>query len=90
MIAITEENKIYIWGNNESGQLGNGTNDECFVPQMPEKLMDDRIIDISCGNFHSLVLSECGRVYAWGDNRYGQIGDKSYNECQSMPKKLSH
>jgi alpha-tubulin suppressor-like RCC1 family protein len=85
MIAITEENKIYIWGGNYLGQLGNGTNHNCFVPQMPEKLMDERIVDICCGNFHSIVLSECGRIYAWGDNSYGQIGNECDNECQLMP-----
>jgi alpha-tubulin suppressor-like RCC1 family protein len=88
MIAITEDNKIYIWGNNYFGQLGNGTNDNCFEPQMPEKLMNERIVDICCGDFHSLVLSECGRVYAWGDNRYGQIGNECDNKCQSIPIKI--
>jgi alpha-tubulin suppressor-like RCC1 family protein len=88
MIAITEDNKLYIWGDNEFGQLGNGTNDNCFVPQMPEKLMDERIIDISCGNYHSLVLSECGRIYAWGHNGYGQIGNECDNKCQLIPVKI--
>jgi alpha-tubulin suppressor-like RCC1 family protein len=82
MIAITEDNKIYIWGDNEFGQLGNGTNDNCFVSQMPEKLMDERIIDVCCGNWHSLVLSECGRIYAWGHNGCGQIGNECDNKCQ--------
>ncbi len=66
MIAITEYNKLYIWDNNYSGQLVNGINDNCFLPQLLEKLMDERIVDICCGHFHSMALSECGGVYAWG------------------------
>ncbi len=88
MIAITEENKIYIWGENYWGQLGNETNHNCFVPKLLEKIKDERIVDICCGDFHSMALSECGRVYTWGNNRYGQIGNKYDNKYQSIPIKI--
>jgi alpha-tubulin suppressor-like RCC1 family protein len=55
---------------------------------MLEKLMGERIVDICCGDFHSLVSSECGRLYAWGHNKYGQIGNECDNDCQLMPIKV--
>jgi alpha-tubulin suppressor-like RCC1 family protein len=87
IIAITEKNEIYIWGYNYFRQLGNGTNDNCFVPQSLEKFIDERIIDICCGDFYSMVLSESGKVYAWGSNTFGQIGNESSEKFQSKPLK---
>ena len=68
MIARTEDKKLYIWGYNDWGQLGNETNENCFVPQIVHKLSDEKIVDICCGFWHSLALTETGEVYSWGDN----------------------
>ena len=32
------------------------------------------MLKIVCGAFHSLALTDDGRVYAWGTNDYGQLG----------------
>ncbi len=37
-------------------------------------LSDKQIIDICCGRYHSLVLTNSGEVYSWGRNEDGQIG----------------
>ena len=34
-----------------------------------------RIVDIQCGANHTLAMDEYGRLYAWGDNKFGQCGD---------------
>lgn len=34
-----------------------------------------RVRDMQCGWGHTLVLKPDGRVYAWGYNAYGQVGD---------------
>ena len=36
--------------------------------------MTKNIVQVCCGTHHSLVLTEEGVVYGWGDNRYGQTG----------------
>jgi alpha-tubulin suppressor-like RCC1 family protein len=45
---------------------------------------------MSCGAEHSLVLTNCGEVYAWGRNISGQIGNgcnDHYNiEDSNVPK----
>jgi alpha-tubulin suppressor-like RCC1 family protein len=35
---------------------------------------NEKIVMISCGEYHSLVLTESGRVFGWGDNECGQLG----------------
>ena len=29
---------------------------------------------VSCGHNHTVVLTERGHLYSWGDDRYGQLG----------------
>jgi len=43
----------------------------------------DVSVKVCCGYKHTLVLTNKGKIYAWGDNNYGQIGvNKDYNELQ--------
>jgi alpha-tubulin suppressor-like RCC1 family protein/tRNA A-37 threonylcarbamoyl transferase component Bud32 len=90
-IARTDDNKIYCWGNNYWAQLGNGTEDENAVqennPELNELLSHLNITDIKCGAYHSLALTQSGKVYAWGNNYWGQIGCGD-NYIKSMPTKL--
>ena len=74
-LALTNDNNIYGWGNNEHGQLGKGyTNlNKIFKPNLINGL-NEEIIEMSCGSAHSLVLTSDGVVYGWGGNTYGQIG----------------
>jgi alpha-tubulin suppressor-like RCC1 family protein len=88
VIAITNENKVYIWGFNNYGQLGDGTYDDCFVPQLLNELKDENITNVCCGHRHSLALTSNGKVYAWGSNQFGQIGNECDNECQLTPIKI--
>jgi alpha-tubulin suppressor-like RCC1 family protein len=37
---------------------------------------DSNIIELSCGRFHTLVLFENGKIYGFGSNLYGQLGQK--------------
>ncbi len=45
------------------------------------------VIDISCGVYHLLALTNCGEVYAWGGNRFGQIRN-GCNDNQLKPIKV--
>ncbi len=58
---------------------------------MNEYLGDKQVIDIFCGEKHSLVLTNSGDVYAWGCNYWGQvgIGRSGLNEFQSIPMKVN-
>jgi alpha-tubulin suppressor-like RCC1 family protein len=90
--ARTIDGEVYCWGCNENGVLGNGKNDSLiYKPELNQYLIDKQIIDICCGSRHTLVLTDCGEVYAWGYNEFGQIGNerRGRNECQSIPIKVS-
>ncbi len=72
--------------------MENGKNDFiAYKPKFSQYLINDEIIDISCGSGHTLALTNSGEVYAWGSNKFGQVGDGSYGffKYQSIPKKVN-
>ena len=75
VLCLTSDNKLFSWGINDHGQLGIGGVDmnRNYSPHLINEL-NDNIIQVCCGGRHSLVLTEEGVVYGWGDNRWGQTG----------------
>lgn len=77
-LALTADGKIYAWGDNGVGQLGDGTQVTKTVPVQVDAsgaLAGKTVVAISAGASHSLALTSDGMVYAWGDNFYGRLGD---------------
>lgn len=74
-LALTADGRAYAWGDNSHRQLGDGTATSSGLPvavQLPAGVTFTRV---AAGNEHSLALGSDGRVYAWGDNSHGQLGD---------------
>jgi alpha-tubulin suppressor-like RCC1 family protein len=87
-IARNSSGKVFCWGYNIRGLLGIGSKDESYhKPILNQYLNNEFVIDISCGELHSLVLTNCGEVYAWGGNHRGQIGN-GCNYNQLIPIKV--
>ena len=78
-LALGSDGKTYAWGYNYAGQLADGTETDQTTPVkvVPPAgtPADFTYTQISGGNTHSLALGSDGNAYAWGDNRYGQLGD---------------
>jgi alpha-tubulin suppressor-like RCC1 family protein len=74
-LALTSNGKVYAWDNNQFGHIGNECDDECqLTPLKIEELDEELIVAISCGVYHSLALTETGRVYNWSDNEFKKLG----------------
>jgi hypothetical protein len=78
-LALAEDGKVYAWGWNGRGQTGRGTINTKEDYAAPVRLALDNseltgVIAISAGYHHSLALTADGRVYAWGDNVYSELG----------------
>jgi alpha-tubulin suppressor-like RCC1 family protein len=85
-IARNSRGKVYCWGCNE--YLGIGSQDDKYPkPKLNEYLNNEFVVDISCGERHSLVLTNCGEVFAWGGNDQGQIGN-GWIDIQLIPIKV--
>ncbi|HMH46749.1 MAG TPA: hypothetical protein VK538_03455, partial [Solirubrobacteraceae bacterium] len=65
---------VLAWGDNNSGQLGNGTCCEPSLVPAPVKGLTG-VTAVAGGLAYSLALLENGEVRAWGSNNVGQLGD---------------
>ena len=64
---------LYAWGDNSSGQLGDGTT---VSKSSPVHIGTSSWSSISAGDQHSLgILVTSAALYAWGNNASGQLGD---------------
>lgn len=71
-LAIDRDGRLWAWGSNYQGQLGDGTLQPAY-PAMVEGL--PRIVAAATGSGHSLAVAADGSVWAWGYNDHGQLGD---------------
>ena len=60
-------------GRNELGQLGNGSHTSTSSPTPVSEL--NGVVAVAAGNAHGLALLVDGRVFAWGADALGQLGD---------------
>lgn len=63
------------WGQNASGQLGNGSDAGANTP-LPVAVLLSGATRISAGTNHACALIDGGTVDCWGDNTYGQLGNE--------------
>jgi RCC1 and BTB domain-containing protein len=73
-IVSCEDDKIFGFGRNDYGQLGLGHNDDKLRPTPITFFNGQRVVDIACGQYHSLVSVGSGGIFAFGKNDYGQLG----------------
>jgi alpha-tubulin suppressor-like RCC1 family protein len=74
-IALTKSGTVIAWGRGGNDQLGNGGNKNSGQPVQVKLPKGTKVKTISAGCQHSLALTSSGKVYAWGENAKGQLGD---------------
>jgi alpha-tubulin suppressor-like RCC1 family protein len=87
-VLLSEYGHVYTCGSNSVQQLGlprTGAYEQRSVDAIRTCQRDSsgaclpnsvsNIVKISCGQYHTLALSSSGQLWAWGDNRFGQIGN---------------
>jgi alpha-tubulin suppressor-like RCC1 family protein len=73
--AVTTGDRVYCWGHNGSGQLGDGTTSTRFAPK--PVLGSTLFTRVTAGAFHTCAESEANTAYCWGANNLGQGGNGS-------------
>lgn len=75
-MALTQDGSILSWGGSLHKKLGteDPLHEEVPSPYIVKTLYRRMIIDIACGDFHSVALEESGTAYTWGG------GGASYNK----------
>ena len=85
-LILTTDQKIYGWGDCESGKIGRMLKSRNRNKQalMIEKVHAKKATNIFCGSNHSFFVKQKNELYAWGLNNYGQLGI-GHRENTAMP-----
>ena len=72
--GIRTDGRLFCWGRNTYGQLGDATTVERTVPTQAVSGFSDWTT-VSAGYEHTCARRSTGRIYCWGRNNVGQVGD---------------
>jgi alpha-tubulin suppressor-like RCC1 family protein len=78
-LTMLSDGSLYAWGDNSDCQLGNG---QTGVEPSPIRFFPPagvRYSALATGGDTSYAISVTGKVYAWGENKLGQVGDGTTN-----------
>ena len=94
-LAVKQDGTVWAWGRGYEGQLGHGrsrTDSRTPVPVVFSDATQEQrsqgnfnftpisgVVAVAAGCWHSLALTQEGRLWAWGNGYYGQLGYGNYN-----------
>ncbi len=81
--AISTTGALYTWGENSEGQLGDGTNEASSTPKNIETSKTYTKVQMSKGGNYTLAIDTEGKLYAWGNNQYGQLGNETFENSNT-------
>eukprot|EP00752_Nemacystus_decipiens_P017544 g15723.t1 len=73
-VVLSEDGTVYTWGRGDDGRLGHGDNGWKYVPRVVEALEGHRIVQATCGSYHTAAVTDKGELYTWGGGMYGKLG----------------
>ncbi|BDR53975.1 hypothetical protein KIMH_00860 [Bombiscardovia apis] len=78
-MALDSNGHIWTWGSNSTGQLGTTSPDNIVPTDMTSSShLTSNVSQISAShsiNSHSLLVDRDHHIWAWGNNKKGQLGD---------------
>ncbi|CAF2910630.1 unnamed protein product [Rotaria sp. Silwood2] len=90
--VLTQNSTIHLFscGANSFGQLGHSSKQPIYLPiEIKEISFVDKIIKVSCGLQHTLILDSMGYVYGLGRSDDGRLGNNLNNDI-IIPKQIDN
>jgi alpha-tubulin suppressor-like RCC1 family protein len=84
-ITILTNGSVWAWGDNEKGQLGNGTTKNADVPVPVDVPAGVNFVYVNSGGYSCYAIDSQGRLWDWGGNDNGQLGTGSQVRIQTKP-----
>ncbi len=73
-LFLAESGLVFSWGAGESGQLGDGDQDDAYGDSAVGVHTLTTAVQVAAGLDFSLALTSDGKVFSWGNNEVGQLG----------------
>jgi alpha-tubulin suppressor-like RCC1 family protein len=94
-LAINSGDRLYVWGENSSGQLGDGTTGDKNTPTLVNAGSIGsgvQIVSAFGGITHTVAADSAGRVHVWGGGNSGQLGlgDRNNAPLPTLSSTLSN
>lgn len=83
--ALFPNGTLECWGDNGSGQLGDGT---LVGKSAPTPVIGSGWASVSAGKYHACATKTDGSLWCWGYNLFGELGDGSSALWQSAPSQV--
>lgn len=88
--GITNLHRVYCWGSNQNGELGNGSSDPlALLPTLVDVSMldfDDEPAKIFSGYYSNCFISKKNKSYCWGSNMNGSLGLGTIGGTYPLPE----
>lgn len=62
-------------GKGDNHRLGHGTEEHVRFPKQITAFASKKVVEVAVGTVHTLAITEDGKVYGWGRNGQGQLGE---------------
>jgi hypothetical protein len=82
--VVTSIGRVFCWGKNDFGQLGNYTTINSSVAvEVGGVLASQTVIQVSAGEDYTCATTSDAQVACWGRNNYGQLGNNTSTNSSS-------
>jgi alpha-tubulin suppressor-like RCC1 family protein len=82
--AILNDNSLWCWGANDTGQLGLGNTTGTPTPL---KVPLPNVVQVSLGDSYTCAVDSSNALWCWGDNDGGELGTGNFTQ-QTSPAKI--
>ena len=104
MIALLHDGRVYTWGNNMYGGVGNGTacttTNGAYLKQPPchysqpqeitKYFGEDKVVKLASNDNLAMAITKSGKVYRWGRvNSYGKVINHPTQYQKLSPHKIT-
>ena len=89
LVKLTSDGKVHCSGKSYFGVSGLGGSASSEKTKPLPNLINQKIVQITCGEFHSMALSNTGDLYTWGMGFEGQLGLNNQYKVASSPRYLN-